>query len=461
MRTAAAALLIAIIFLLNISPTWAGTPVVDSLAARGKVRIPIERARLLESELGQLLVVNVDGFGYSGPLALEPGFVPLVNDLQIGGVIPHYGSSDYEKIRRTNRALAGMTGLPLLLCSDIVRLRGSGASAPAGKAPSASPGRSLSASFGDGYVGGFIGKYKALPDDQFAVLARLNAFVLAALGVNVSLGPTVDDSTRDARTEDRARVMVGELRRFGLEPVMKHFPFLPSGANLHRSSPDTRVPLAAAEKRVAVFRDLGDIFPIMMTTHLNDSLIDGRIVTFSPAWIGLLHRETGFNGLVMSDGLLMLKAYQDRSALGGKASAEEAGLDPTAVWALRAIMAGHDLLIVEGSAWQTRRVFDGLLAAACSGTPLGNSLADRIEQSYASIRAFKLGSAASLKRDLDVPRSTINAIIAMSPRDGADLKGFRFDAAALDSLQPALRAAEARNVEARGAEARGAQEPLP
>lgn len=444
MRKAAALSFIAII-ILSVSPTWAGTPVVDSLAARGRVGIPIERARLLESELGQLLVVNVDGFGASGTLALEPGFAPLVKDLQIGGVIPHYGSSDYEKIRRTNRALAGLTDLPLLLCSDIVRLRGSAAGSAGRTAASGSGSRAPNASFGDGYVGGFIGKYKALPDDQFAALAELNAFVLAAIGVNVALGPTVDDSTRDARTEDRARVIVGELARFGLEAVMKHFPFLPTGANLHHSSPDTRVPRVAAEKRIAIFRDLGGVFPIMMTTHLNDSLVDSRIVTFSPAWMGLLHGETEFNGLLMSDGLLMLKAYQDRSALGGKASAEEAGLDPTAVWALRAIMAGHDLIIVEGSAWQTKRVFAGLLTAACSGTKLGDALANRIEQSYERIRAFKLDNQDALRREIDVPRSAIDAVVAMVPREEADLKGFRFDAAALERLQPVLHDAAARD----------------
>lgn len=419
---------------MSLSSAVADTPVVDSLAARGKVGIPIERARGLERELGQLLVINVDGFGWNGPLALEPEFAPLVRRIQVGGVIPHYGSTSYERIRSTNRALQEMTELPLLVCSDIVRLRGR----PRGKGQAAP-----SSSFGDGYVGGFIGKYRDLPDEQFDTLAALNAFVFASLGTNVALGPTVDDSTRDARTVERARLVLAQLERFGLEPVIKHFPFLPSGANLHASSPDMRVPRAAAEERVRAFRDLAARSPIMMTTHLTDTLVDSRIVTFSARWIELLRGSTGFEGLLMSDGLLMLKAYADRRAFGA-GGPEEAGLDPAAAWAVRAILAGHDFVIVEGSARQTTRVFDGVLAAACGGSPRGGALADRIEESYRRIRAWKEAHAAALRREVDIPRAVIDAVVAMVPRDGAPLKTFRFDPASLKEIQPSLAEAEAR-----------------
>ncbi|HTP59975.1 MAG TPA: hypothetical protein VMM82_13720, partial [Spirochaetia bacterium] len=101
----------------------AESSVVDSLAGSGRLGIPVERARELESDLGQLFIINVDGFGYPGTsLALEPDFAPLVERIQVGGVIPHYGSSDYQRIRRTNRALSSLTRLPLLICCDIVRL---------------------------------------------------------------------------------------------------------------------------------------------------------------------------------------------------------------------------------------------------------------------------------------------------------------------------------------------------
>ena len=399
---------------------------VDSLAAGGKLAIPREEALRLEAGLGQLLVVNVDGFGYSGALALEPGFAPMIQRLQIGGVIPHYGSTSYEKIRLTNRSLAALTDLPLLVCSDIVKLKGS----------------ARTASFGDGYIGGFLGKFRRMSDDQFQTLARLNGFALAALGINVSLGPTVDTSTRDPRTEDRARLAADELKGYGLQVVLKHFPFLPTGANLHRESPDTAVPREEAEKRITVFHDLAGVSDIIMTTHLLDSTVDRSLVTFSPAWNALLRGRTGFEGLLMTDGLLMLKHYANRGVLaGGVPGAGFAGLDEAAAWAARAILAGHDMVIVEGSAAQTVRVFEGLLAAACGPSPQGAALRARIEESSARIARWKENRRAALRRVVDVPPAAIQNLIALLPPDDADLASFRFNPAALARLMPGLEAA--------------------
>lgn len=408
---------------------------VEKLSASGSLGIPISEARELESKLGQLFVVNVDGFGYAGPLALSPGYATLVKRLQIGGVIPHYGSTDFERIRRTNRALVGMTEQPLLICCDIVTLSG----APAGK-----PG--TTARFGDGYIGGFIGRFRRLSDPDYQILASLNAFVFSALGVNVALGPTVDDSTSDPRTEARARVMISELRRFGLEPVIKHFPFLPKGANLHRESPDVKVALRDVEKRAAIFRTLAREADILMTTHLRDSLVDSRIVTFSPLWLDILRRQTRFKGLLMSDGLLMLDNYSKAtSLLAGDELARSAGnLDGPAGWALRALLAGHELLIVEGSAATTYRVFEDLLRVACGKTETGKLLRQRIEAAAARISQFKKRNDKSLRRLVDVSPAAIGAIVSLVPRDGADAGAFRFDQAALTRAEAEMRRASAR-----------------
>ena len=399
---------------------------VDGLAARGALAIPTADARKLESALGQLLIVNVDGFGYSGPLALEPDFAPMVQRLQIGGVIPHYGSTSYDRIRRTNRALQALTDLPLLICSDIVKLRGT----------------SRTGTFGDGYVGGFVGKFRPMADGPFQTLARLNAFVLSAIGVNVALGPTVDSSTLDPRTADRARMAADELKGYGLQVVLKHFPFLPAGANLHRESPDTRFPPAEAEKRYSIFRDLAGDADMIMTTHLLDTSVDAGLVTFSPAWNALLRDRTGFDGLLTSDGLLMLKNYANRRVLAGGVPADGLeGMDEAAVWAARAILAGHDLVIVEGSAAQTVRVFEGLLTAACRSSPKAQELRARIEESSARIARWKKDREGALRRSVEVPAAAIQQVISLLPTDSADLASFRFNPGDLDRLQPALAAA--------------------
>jgi beta-glucosidase-like glycosyl hydrolase len=411
-------------------PCVAQSLTADDLAARKKLGIPLEEARRLQSVLGQLLVVNVDGFGYSGPLALEPEFAPMVSRLQIGGVIPHYGSTSYERIRRTNRALAGLTDLPLLICSDIVKLRGT----------------ARTVSFGDGYIGGFLGRFAPLADGELRTLAELNAFTFASLGINTALGPTVDTSTRDPRTAERARLVVEALQGCGLQVVLKHFPYLPGGANLHRESPDTRLPLEEAEKRSAIFHELAGSADIMMTTHLLDTEVDASLVTFSRTWNTILREQTGFTGPLMSDGLLMLKNYTDRRPLtaGASPAADFPGIDETASWAARAILAGHDMVIVEGSPAQTVRVFNGLLTAACGRGPAATALKGRIFESAARIARWKKDRESVLRRVVDVPPADIERVIALLPPDGASaasLASFRFDAAGLARLRPALESA--------------------
>jgi beta-glucosidase-like glycosyl hydrolase len=411
------------------APASAQGFVSDGLSAEGKLGIGLEQARALESKLGQLFIVNVDGFESSGPIALGPEFAPLVERLQVGGVIPHYGSTDFERIRRTNRFLARTTRLPLLLCCDIVKLKGA----------------SKTASFGDGYVGGFIGKFRPLRDAELQTLASLNAFLFAAIGINVALGPTVDGSTLERWTADRARLVVACMRRFGIQPVLKHFPFLPAKANLHHESPDTRVPREGVEERIGIFRELRDESGIIMTTHLLDSLVDPGLVTFSPAWLDMLRARVGFGGLLMTDGLLMLKNYSDRRALAGALTATGgARLDETACWAARAILAGHDFVIVEGSAAQTYRAFRGVLAAACETTRTGKELRSRIGESYERIVRWKKGNERFLRRTIEVPAIAIAAVVSLVPDEGADLKAFRFDVAALARLAPEMERATAR-----------------
>jgi beta-glucosidase-like glycosyl hydrolase len=324
----------------------------------------------------------------------------MVTRLQLGGVIPHYGSEDFAKVRATSRALMKLTKLPLLLCADIVGLT------------AGTPGKS--ARFGDGYVGGFIGKFATLGDSDFRTLATLNAFMFAAMGVNVALGPTVDDSTKDARTPARARVVMEELRRFGVAPVLKHFPFLPTDANLHRSSPDTRVPADAARLKARVFGELHGDADILMTTHTFDSLVDsGSIVTLSAPWHALMHDIADFDGLVMTDGLLMLDNYADKSVLGSAEPGLPAVSAP-ASWALRAILAGHDLIVLEGSIAVTDKVFADLLGIAKDDSETGARLRARIDEAYGSILRFKEAHGAALTRAVDAPTETIDRIIALA-----------------------------------------------
>lgn len=247
---------------------------------------------------------------------------------------------------------------------------------------------------------------------------------------------------------DRARVVVAELGRFAVLPVLKHFPFLPRDANLHRESPDTKVALRDVETRAAVFARLSSEAPILMTTHLMDSLVDPDLVTFSPAWIRILRRESRFRGLLMTDGLLMLENYRGASAAllgqpGGGAGGPAVANGPAA-WAVRAVLAGHDLLIVEGTAAVTYKVFEGLLAEACGSSPAARRLRDRIDDATASIARFKKQNATLLGRRIDISDEVIAKIIALAPAEDARPAGFRIDPSGFAAVEQELRRAALR-----------------
>ncbi len=388
----------------------------DLLEAQGALGIGMEEARELESKLGQLLIVNVDGFGYDGPLALHPRFVPMVKDLQIGGVIPHYGSADFEKIRKTNRALAEMTSLPLLLCVDYIDVKGPGGTVR----------------FGDGFVGGFIGRFSALRDGEFRTLARLNALMLAAAGVNVLLGPTVDDSTKDGRTVERARVVVDALRECGIQPVLKHYPYLPVKADLHSSSPDTRLPAEEVRRKTAAFSLLRGESEIMMVTHTFNSLMDGEnIATFSSAWSAMARRRVVPPGFLMSDDLLMLSNYADRRAFSAKAG------NTPAEWAQSAILAGDDFIIVSGSDTATYKVFEGVLRAAAEDSDRGRRLRQRIREAYGRIERFKESRMPYLTRSFDASLSDVRLAVSAVPADAVSAR-FTFDPGVMPRLSLAF-----------------------
>jgi hypothetical protein len=105
------------------------------------------------------------------------------------------------------------------------------------------------------------------------------------------------------------------------------------------------------------------------------------------------------------------------------------------------------MVMVEGSAAQTMRVWSGLLALACSGTALGGSLAARIQQSWERISAWKESHAETLARTVNVPASVIAAVTMLLPGAAvdtarADAARFHFDSAALARISPDLASAE-------------------
>ena len=211
--------------------------------------------------------------------------------------------------------------------------------------------------------------------------------LLRSIGVNVNLAPVCDVSTdpndfiyartlgRDAaETGAYAAAVVAQMREDGMGMVLKHFPGY--GANA-----DTHTGIAVDERPLEQFRAV-DFVPFqagvdagaqaVLVCHNIVTCMDASLpASLSPAVHDMLRDELGFDGVVMTDDLIMdaITRYTD-------------GADA----AVRAVQAGNDMLISSDFLTQ----FEAVRAAVASG----EISADTIRA--ASLRVIRWKMALSL-----------------------------------------------------------------
>jgi beta-N-acetylhexosaminidase len=170
---------------------------------------------------------------------------------------------------------------------------------------------------------------------------RLTARLLRLFGFNLDLCPVLDLSFDDeadnslrgrcyGRTPEQVIAMAGEfntaLRAGGILSCGKHFPgYAAAAEDPHHSFPVIERDRAAMEaQELAVFRHFAPLVDSMMIGHIHYGSLDPetRPASLSPVMInGLLRREMGFGGLVMTDDLDMgaildTTSFDDMLALG-------------------------------------------------------------------------------------------------------------------------------------------------
>jgi beta-glucosidase-like glycosyl hydrolase len=368
----------------------------------------------LREKLGQLLIVNVDGFATGEGVAISPAYLDLVEAIQPGGVLPHYGTRSFSRVRQANEELRKRARLPLLVAADLLVLggedRGSGARAE----------------FGDGYEGGLSLRRASLDAGDFKLLSQANAYVYRAAGIDCALGPVVDNSSGGASAA-RALVELGAYRGLGVASTLKHWPFLPPGYSLHLRSRDAEVPESEALGLASPFSLLAPSADLVMTTHVYDSLVDPQnIVTFSAAWLCLLKSKIGPGPLIVSDGLLMLRNYAGGATPLTRVPGWPAGSeDDPGPWAALAILAGHDMVILEGKASSTRRAFESILALSLREGEPGPALRRRILESWERIVAFKLGRAKPANPEIEASPALVERIASAVARLDSSPLSFR------------------------------------
>lgn len=207
--------------------------------------------------------------------------------------------------------------------------------------------------------------------------------LLASLGINVNLAPVCDVSTdpadfinarafgQDAQaTSEYVRTVVEQMKTDGMGMVLKHFPGY--GSNV-----DTHTGIAQDTRPIEQFRQ-SDFLPfaagietgaqaILVCHNIVACMDDTLPASLSPAVHDVLRDELGFDGVVMTDDLVM-QAITDYT---GDADA-----------AVLAVQAGNDMLISSDFVTQ----YNAVLAAVEDGT----ITADRIRESAVRVVHWKI-----------------------------------------------------------------------
>jgi beta-N-acetylhexosaminidase len=186
-------------------------------------------------------------------------------------------------------------------------------------------------------------------------------------GVNTNLAPVVDTGSGAAigsrsYGDDPALVAsmgvaaFGGFEETGVVSAAKHFPnHGPALEDSHVARPvvDHDIETVLRSDLVPFQAAVEAGVPMVMMGHLVYPTVDPeRPASLSPAAVGLLRDELGFDGVIVTDDLIMEGARR-----GGT----------TAETALRAVEAGVDLLIISGPPEEQAAAYDAIVAAAESG----------------------------------------------------------------------------------------------
>jgi beta-N-acetylhexosaminidase len=338
----------------------------------------------LSIEIGQMLMIGFRGLDVGSSPTIESD----IRELGIGGVVlfdydvpsasPVRNIESPEQVLRLTSELQKRSLIPLFIAIDQEGGRVSRLKTARGFPPT------LSAA----HLGSIDNR------DSTEIAAGGIAALLARLKINMNLAPNVDLNTnpdnpvigkldrsfsKDPQiVAHQARIFVDTFHRFGIIPVLKHFPGHGSSTtDTHKDFTD--VTATWSKEELEPYRKLireGYRDPVM-TAHVFNAGLDSLYpATLSRAIVGgVLRRDLGFRGVVISDDMQM------------KAIAEHYGLE-TAI--RQAIDAGVDILLFGNNV----SVYDPTIARRASEiirelVAQGVISRERIELSYQRIMELK------------------------------------------------------------------------
>lgn len=336
----------------------------------------------MKSKVGQLFYINVDGFGSN--FTIHPAYEKLVKKIQPGGVLPHYNSKDITAISTASAKLQAQSDLPLMIGIDYQSVNGT--------------------EMGLGWGTGLADKLGDVDKACFKKVGEIEAALHKYAGINNPLGPTVEYNLKSGDNgfaakdlqykKERLQALMGAFKDAGLETTLKHFPYTPADYNLHKKSEDTKIPQKEVDEvYMPIYKELAGQSGMLMTTHLYNSEVDpANMATFSKIWMNKLRNEVGFKGLAMTDALFMINSYPETMKQMRRDWPKHLQKDfdrDLSRFAIKSILAGHDMVFLETPAKETEEVYNDLTRFACTDDDMAKDFRTRVRESYKRITAYK------------------------------------------------------------------------
>jgi len=412
-------LLLLLLIFFTFPSAWAGS-YTQALLKKNLVRVSPAACSEIENKLGQLFYINVDGNGTPPPHAIDPEYIRLVKELQVGGVLPHFkvSNSQYvslDSMKDSTSSLQNATELPLMIGVDYLWIK---------KAKEVKSPEDLLGYMGLGYGRGSLDPQRS--NQCLRNKGQVEGLIHRTAGVNQALGPTVDVSSLWGEKNfgpeilaHKGSELIDAYNGVEVETVLKHYPYTPDDFNLHTKIGDATISSEDLERRLKVFDLLKTRAPFVMTTHTFNRNVDpDNVATFSPTWASMLRKQVGANTIIMTDALYMIKGIGEEEIVDSMYKhwnvEQNASIkDKYSVYAIRSILAGHDMAFLEGTATQTRTVFRNSLQYACSDKPDSKRFRERIVESYDRIRRYKLANSNLLRRIPKVSLETQQKLFAL------------------------------------------------
>lgn len=331
----------------------------------GPTQDEYDRAAALVAELstaeqaGQVIVAR-----YAG---LEPP-LDLVDELHLGGVImmgDNVESPEQVRAATADLQAAAQRGYPLMIGVDQEGGTVTRVAAPATEFPA------------------YMTLGAAGDPDLAAQAARASGDELRAMGFTLVFAPDADVTTgpddptigtRSASSDPElaATIVAGSIAGYaeaGIVAVAKHFP----GHGSVPADSHDELPVQSATAADLAARDFVPFaaaveagVPAVMVAHIDVQAVDpGVPSSLSPAVIGLLRDDLGFDGLVVTDA-------QDMAAIADTYGSGDA--------AVRSLAAGADVILMPAD---PRAAHEAIVTAVDDGTLPADRLAEAATRSVA------------------------------------------------------------------------------